>query len=189
LKMRGIFLKTSLVAGLVAGLLFAGGAFSPSDAGPVPAEFTAAFKVIDNFGTGGGDGTVKLTFSTNIFDLQYGYGAGWNSLGLAEVFPGLGWYTGTLDVNFTGSEFSKVVYFKTGTDTTGAIMFSTPDFPLWHNVALNFDPKGNSEIAFAAVVPSNGNNDHVAPVPIPAGFWLFGSGLLGLIGIRRKITH
>jgi hypothetical protein len=30
-------------------------------------------------------------------------------------------------------------------------------------------------------------NINVAPVPIPAAVWLFGTGLLGLLGIRRKI--
>ena len=29
------------------------------------------------------------------------------------------------------------------------------------------------------------NNDTMAPIPVPAAFWLFGSGLLGLLGIRR----
>ncbi|MEQ1636980.1 MAG: hypothetical protein ABL903_09810 [Methylococcales bacterium] len=29
----------------------------------------------------------------------------------------------------------------------------------------------------------------VAPVPVPAAAWLFGSGLIGLIGLRRKISR
>ena len=32
-----------------------------------------------------------------------------------------------------------------------------------------------------------GDNDNVAPVPVPAAFWLFGSGLIGLIGLRRRL--
>ena len=28
-----------------------------------------------------------------------------------------------------------------------------------------------------------------APVPIPAAVWLFGTGLIGLFGVRRKINH
>jgi hypothetical protein len=30
------------------------------------------------------------------------------------------------------------------------------------------------------------NTDNLAPVPVPAAVWLLGSGLLGLIGIRRR---
>lgn len=31
------------------------------------------------------------------------------------------------------------------------------------------------------------NSKYAAPVPIPAAIWLFGTGLLGLFGVRRKI--
>ena len=33
------------------------------------------------------------------------------------------------------------------------------------------------------------SNLYTSPVPIPATFWLFGSGLLGLIGVARRGTH
>jgi hypothetical protein len=33
---------------------------------------------------------------------------------------------------------------------------------------------------------AEGEIDVVSPVPIPAAVWLFGSGLLGLIGIARR---
>lgn len=38
--------------------------------------------------------------------------------------------------------------------------------------------------------PELGHNSQVSPpaVPVPAALWLFGSGLLGLVGIRRKKT-
>jgi len=32
----------------------------------------------------------------------------------------------------------------------------------------------------------NGNDTSTSPVPVPAAFWLFGSGLLGLAGMSRK---
>jgi hypothetical protein len=186
--MRGFFLKISLVAVLVAGLLFAGGAFSTSDAMPVVSysysSGPAAFKVVDNFGFDG-DYTVKLTFFSTLSELQYKYQGGeWTDIGLLGfLFPGL--YTGTLDVG-TGNDHSKVVYFKTGSgNTTAGMMFYGFDDPLWNSIALDFESNGIPGLVFA----TPGKGDHVAPVPIPAAFWFLGSGLLGLIGIRRKITH
>jgi len=41
----------------------------------------------------------------------------------------------------------------------------------------------NANIAFDNLIV---NYDAVSPVPLPAAVWLFGSGLLGLIGIRRR---
>lgn len=47
----------------------------------------------------------------------------------------------------------------------------------------------------ATVTDAAGNEDQatlelrgvgIAPIPIPAAFWLFGSGLLGLVGIARR---
>jgi hypothetical protein len=32
------------------------------------------------------------------------------------------------------------------------------------------------------------NNISLAAVPVPTAVWLFGSGLLGLAGMRRKIS-
>ncbi len=36
-------------------------------------------------------------------------------------------------------------------------------------------------------VLTTGNGSVPASVPVPAGFWLFGSGLLGMLGLRRKV--
>jgi hypothetical protein len=32
------------------------------------------------------------------------------------------------------------------------------------------------------------NKDKISPVPIPAALWLLGTGLLGLLGLRRNIN-
>ena len=37
-----------------------------------------------------------------------------------------------------------------------------------------------------AFVGSSANFDFVAPIPVPAAVWLFGSGLLGLVGVARR---
>jgi len=46
-------------------------------------------------------------------------------------------------------------------------------------------------VAYLDLIGSDGKIDTARltanAVPIPAALWLFGAGLLGLIGIRRKI--
>ncbi len=39
-----------------------------------------------------------------------------------------------------------------------------------------------------AVVTNNSNQVSVAATPIPAAAWLFGSGLAGLVGLRKRMT-
>jgi len=35
---------------------------------------------------------------------------------------------------------------------------------------------------------ADGSTQVSAPVPVPAAIWLLGSGLIGLVGIRRRMT-
>lgn len=50
---------------------------------------------------------------------------------------------------------------------------------------FNFD---NDTFIANLVVTSDGVLETAAPIPVPAAVWLLGSGLLGLIGIRRKMA-
>ena len=52
----------------------------------------------------------------------------------------------------------------------------------WIQYVKLWQPEGDSWSAEIDAVAD------VAPVPIPAALWLLGSGLLGLIGIRRNIS-
>ena len=74
-------------------------------------------------------------------------------------------------------------------DTTGSIT--------GHTIVSNGDGTYNVILVSASDVGSawggfDGNpymetwNVHLAPVPIPAAAWLFGSGLIGLVGIARR---
>ena len=52
-------------------------------------------------------------------------------------------------------------------------------------------PGGNpgpflSVARFQSTGPSGGDSDWVGAVPVPAAVWLFGSGLLGLVGVARR---
>ena len=97
------------------------------------------------------------------------------------------------DVNFsaplviaTGDDDWELVYFRLalgdgGYDTSAAVSFIAPDGELFNSVLMNW---GSFQLTMAVA----GDNDNVAPVPVPAAVWLFGSGLMGLIGLRRKIS-
>jgi len=52
--------------------------------------------------------------------------------------------------------------------------------------------KGQNYVAAGHLLPPNSDGitgyAAAAPVPIPAAVWLFGSGLLGLVGFKRRIS-
>ena len=65
--------------------------------------------------------------------------------------------------------------------------------PIWYIfnlTVLGWD--GEDSIEMSGFWPNGGAISHVSlygpsPVPIPAAVWLLGSGLLGLVGIRRRL--
>lgn len=63
----------------------------------------------------------------------------------------------------------------------------------WSGITELRDASGQLISDFSAISATSGfdyRNAYVSAVPIPAAAWLFGSGLLGLIGVtRRKIRH
>ncbi len=122
-----------------------------------------------------------------------------------------GWRLPTSDAcngfNCTGSEMGHLFYNELGGTASSSILSSTdPDLALFTNVQstiywsgtvyapdttyawlFNFG-NGNQSASYKstsryalAVRPGD-----VAAVPVPAAFWLFGSGLLGLIGVARR---
>jgi len=79
------------------------------------------------------------------------------------------------------SQFSKVQFnYWSGTDIPGSPSFAS---------IFNFGPgtvsfagkEGNTLSAWAVI-----DGDVPAVVPVPAAMWLFGSGLLGLVGVARR---
>jgi len=61
--------------------------------------------------------------------------------------------------------------------------------PSWYLIGIN-DWDGMMDLDLQNFWPSNGAISHVSiwtqPVPVPAAVWLFGSGLIGLVGVARK---
>jgi|GEM_PF-3214017 len=68
----------------------------------------------------------------------------------------------------------------------------------WQTATLNITPSGEFSIVFSESTSGNDKmtleyikvtatgSDTSSPVPVPAAVWLFGSGLVGIVGIRRK---
>ena len=63
--------------------------------------------------------------------------------------------------------------------------------PAWYLFDLaTFNWNGMDDIVLTDFWPNQGAISHVSimgsPVPVPAAVWLFGSGLLGLVGVARR---
>ena len=94
------------------------------------------------------------------------FGSGIKTDGLWED----GWLAATLNFSF---------------DRDSIVFDGTPDFSVYYRPGqgLNIDTDGviGTELKPESIGPD------IAAVPIPAAVWLLGSGLLGLVGIRRKV--
>jgi hypothetical protein len=66
---------------------------------------------------------------------------------------------------------------------------------LSNTTSINFNSGSNTSIVLSFLDESNGaassiiDNIKVSSVPIPGAIWIFGTGLLGLIGIRKRIQN
>ena len=67
---------------------------------------------------------------------------------------------------------------------TGKLQPSDTGSSLYHTVVANFSPG-------ISVNTAAGKSDSVspAPVPLPGAVWLLGAGLIGLVGVRRKMIQ
>ncbi|SEM80876.1 VPLPA-CTERM protein sorting domain-containing protein [Syntrophus gentianae] len=77
-----------------------------------------------------------------------------------------------------------------GPITLATLSFSGDNFGMSSLMFINYgsggnDVKGASNIQYGSPT-LNGGSITVAPVPIPAACWLLGSGLMGLVGLRRN---
>jgi hypothetical protein len=136
----------------------------------------ASFYLIDNPNDPppNGDNLVDLDiFNINVSTLDYS-------------FDGSSWF------NYAGGAFSvdtaKLIYFRAnGTDTNGDLTFQSPQgnyygLQAYRSLIIDW---GGAQTTVSFSTPEN--QDFLAPVPIPAAAWLFGAGLFGLVGIRRKL--
>lgn len=54
----------------------------------------------------------------------------------------------------------------------------------WRTLTLGYDILAGETVNFSALVSAQ---SEIQSAPVPAGIWLLGSGLAGLLGIRRKL--
>ena len=130
---------------------------------------------------GGDDNKVSLSI-LEPFSLPSNYYLAYNI--------GSGWISWSEAPSFFGVSDKQLIYFKL-TDGSNDVVDGTLTFTgydgVYHSidgyssVLINWD--GDYKIHFVTAEA----NDHVGPVPIPATVWMFGAGLMGLVGIRRKL--
>ncbi len=124
----------------------------------IPADISAATGF---FIQASSDGTVTFDWSFTSQDIDGS---------LADFFS---WILITTPTQLTIADES--LFTQSGSESFAVMKGDTFGFNIFSD-----DSKGGS----ASVTISN----FTAPVPVPAAAWLFGSGLIGLIGMRRKIT-
>ena len=73
---------------------------------------------------------------------------------------------------------------------TGLNSSSNPDFSVaFNNHSITFDLLGPLSFTSSGTVKEWKIDINSTAVPVPAAVWLFGSGLLGLIGFARRKNH
>ncbi len=129
-------------------------------------------------GTPGDSGSFKLT-------LNFGTGVLVNDAANNDlVLFGVGELDSfTVTINTSSSSYATVFTESTiaGSLNLNAAAINLNDFGIANGAeVLSIDvelARGNSGFALAG---------SLAPVPVPAAVWLFGSGLLGLVGVARR---
>lgn len=103
----------------------------------------------------------------------------------------------SINVDNTAAESANVLHFFDGdlvdVDVLGFFQDFVTDVDYGHFVGdgffnvFEYDEFGDSTLALVGsyILPL-GTTPPVAVIPVPAAVWLFGSGLLGLIGIARR---
>lgn len=121
--------------------------------------------------------------------------------GMETDLFGIGWdfssVTVTTDPATPGKEYLSVLLGTSGA-FTGAFDILTLDFtalqPGITTASLSLAPLNgsdwlSSDFITAIPVTYEGADITVGAVPVPAAVWLFGSGLIGLVGIARRRTQ
>jgi len=128
----------------------------------------------------------ELITATGIFDdsaltagsgtIDFSSGSG-NTM---TIVVGTKTFTASDDTNFT-SGFPKLVF---SADSLSDFDYNAISPESFNSSGLYFDDSGGAN---GLLLGSWQTSVTLTAVPVPAAVWLFGSGLLGLVGIARKI--
>lgn len=127
---------------------------------------------------------VAADFSAGIFDIYSSTSQGNSNPGMPEEMSGLKFQPGTLTLTASFTTARSPVwgdfYAKSGRDNGVWVTAWNAGF----TVLDPTDLPSNGSIGNHILRPDTATT--VPPVPIPGAVWLLGSGLLGLLGLRRK---
>ena len=140
-----------------------------------PDQFFDGYQSADPFET-----YVLYDISTDVGDLTDGSGG-------VSAYMDIGTGTSYGSYNVSATDNGQIVSITLNADALLDINSSGGLFAIGGSVST-LDPAPNNEIIFA----SSGEPSVPAPyltlttVPIPAAFWLFGSGFIGLVGLAMR---
>ena len=135
-----------------------------------------------------GDADRQVTISSvNFGALQYKYGAiGWMPFftGFSLLIPTINGEMQVFLQSVAGGPFGPFAESAASMTYTGKLQPSDTGSSLYHTVVANFSPG-------ISINTAAGKSDSVSPspVPLPGAVWLLGAGVVGLVGVRRKMIQ
>ncbi|MAT64073.1 MAG: hypothetical protein CMN57_00315 [Gammaproteobacteria bacterium] len=139
-------------------------------------------------------GEVSLSLARSGYPQFFSYldGSPWN-IDDSTVATNAGTATNTWDVLTTGTSTNLDPSTGDPNASGTGVALSSSGAGMWSGMVVNFGNVGagwgsfdNTPYSEKFNITVNGVAATTSPVPVPAAVWLFGSGMLGLVGIARR---